>query len=151
MFLAALLLATQAPADRTDGCPGTWTFFAEDSVQLDSSALYNIEWLLVWARPMVDAGGWLNLDAGAVDADSAAQNLALSRRRAEAVQRYLVARGIDRDRLRIHAYGDTRPFAMPDSSTPPDQIRAQNRYVQVWPEMPLSVFHRFFPPGGAIC
>jgi outer membrane protein OmpA-like peptidoglycan-associated protein len=55
-----------------------------------------------------------------------AYNLNLSKQRAAAVVTYLVALGIDEERLESEGFGDTRPVA--DNAT--DEGRAQNRRVQ---------------------
>lgn len=57
-------------------------------------------------------------------------NMALSIRRAEAVYRYLVNRGVDPERLRVESYGKTRPVADNDS----EAARAQNRRVELHPK-----------------
>ncbi len=54
-------------------------------------------------------------------------NQRLSIRRAEAVYRYLVNRGIAPERLRVEGYGESRPVA--DNET--DSGRAQNRRVEL--------------------
>jgi outer membrane protein OmpA-like peptidoglycan-associated protein len=59
------------------------------------------------------------------DVGSDAENDALSRRRAEAVVRYLRLEGVDRGRLRAAGYGARKPIA-PDGD---ESGRAQNRYV----------------------
>lgn len=60
------------------------------------------------------------------DAGDAAANLALSQQRAEAVVAYLVAGGIDAERLTAIGYGEERPIA--DNVT--DEGRAQNRRIE---------------------
>ncbi|MBI5531235.1 MAG: OmpA family protein [Deltaproteobacteria bacterium] len=57
---------------------------------------------------------------------SAAYNLKLSDRRANAVMKALIQRGIDKDRLRAKGYGMTRPIVPNDS----EQNRALNRRSQ---------------------
>jgi outer membrane protein OmpA-like peptidoglycan-associated protein len=54
-------------------------------------------------------------------------NQALSVRRAEAVFRYLVNRGVAPERLRIEGFGESRPVASNDT----EQGRAQNRRVEL--------------------
>jgi OOP family OmpA-OmpF porin len=58
---------------------------------------------------------------------SAEYNQALSIRRAEAVYRYLVNRGIAPERLTVEGFGETRPVASNDTETG----RAQNRRVEL--------------------
>jgi outer membrane protein OmpA-like peptidoglycan-associated protein len=54
-------------------------------------------------------------------------NRALSVRRAEAVFRYLVNRGIPPERLRVEGFGESRPVASNDD----EAGRAQNRRVEL--------------------
>lgn len=54
------------------------------------------------------------------------RNLELSQRRAEAVRRYLVQRGVPEARLEAHGYGETRPLAGNRSA----RDRARNRRVE---------------------
>lgn len=53
-------------------------------------------------------------------------NMSLSQQRAESVVRYLVEKGIDKNRLTARGYGDTRPVA--DNST--ESGRAENRRTE---------------------
>lgn len=65
--------------------------------------------------------------AGHTDAiGTPAQNLALSRDRAKAVQTYLVASGVSAGRLHAEGYGESRPVASNNS----EPGRAQNRRVE---------------------
>ena len=68
----------------------------------------------------------LSIEAHTDDQGEVAANLELSRRRALAVVRYLIADGISIDRLRARAYGESRPIA--DNSTA--EGRQQNRRVE---------------------
>lgn len=54
-------------------------------------------------------------------------NYWLSGARAAAVKSYLVSRGINAERIRIHAYGDTRPITLDQSS----EGRLANRRVDM--------------------
>jgi outer membrane protein OmpA-like peptidoglycan-associated protein len=58
-----------------------------------------------------------------------AYNLALSERRAEAVQAYLIDRGVASDRLVARGYGEARPIADNDTA----EGRARNRRVELRP------------------
>ncbi|HEY4800485.1 MAG TPA: OmpA family protein, partial [Bacteroidia bacterium] len=60
-------------------------------------------------------------------------NLALSRRRADAVANYLATKGINRSRIKAIGYGETKPVASnenPDGSDNPDG-RAKNRRTEI--------------------
>lgn len=57
----------------------------------------------------------------------ASSNLLLSKRRAEAVQFYLIQQGIDKDRIIVKYYGQTKPIA--DNDTP--EGRQKNRRVEM--------------------
>ncbi len=54
------------------------------------------------------------------------RNLVLSQRRAEAVMRYLISKGVSPNRLQAVGYGDTRPIAPNDTAAG----RAKNRRVE---------------------
>lgn len=56
-----------------------------------------------------------------------AYNLALSQKRAEAVQKYFIQKGIDPNRLQAKGYGQEQPIG--DNSTP--EGKAQNRRVEL--------------------
>jgi OOP family OmpA-OmpF porin len=90
------------------------------------------------ARPVLDqAAELLKANAG-VDVrveghtdsiGSEEYNQALSVRRAEAVYRYLVNRGVDPERFIVEGFGESRPVADNDTETG----RAQNRRVELIP------------------
>ncbi|MBQ2560679.1 MAG: OmpA family protein, partial [Fibrobacter sp.] len=63
------------------------------------------------------------------DRGSAKKNLKLSETRAGAVVKYLVKKGIARDRLRAVGYGSEKPIADNDDA----DGRAQNRRVELVP------------------
>src|SRR5699024_1697981 len=58
---------------------------------------------------------------------SAAHNLALSQNRAEAVVKYLISKGIDKQRLQAKGYGAKNPIA--PNNTP--EGRARNRRTEL--------------------
>ncbi|WP_169392414.1 MULTISPECIES: OmpA family protein [Psychrobacter] len=64
-----------------------------------------------------------------------AYNMKLSRDRAYAVANYLSARGVASNRIRVEAYGKTRPIA----SNATESGRAQNRRVELTINAPQSV------------
>jgi OOP family OmpA-OmpF porin len=111
-------------ADATKPFPDLGTALSEDArAQLDE----------LLKAPIVEAGGPIVLrghtDSQGYDGD----NLVVSRRRAEAVARYLEQGGVAPERISIIALGEARPVApnaMPDGSDDPDG-RARNRHVEV--------------------
>jgi Ca-activated chloride channel homolog len=78
---------------------------------------------LLKARPEVRLG----LHGHSDNEGSSAEKLRVSKRRAAAVARYLIAHGIDEKRLQVEGFGDQRPIAKND--TP--EGRAQNRRVEL--------------------
>lgn len=55
------------------------------------------------------------------------ENLMLSKRRSEAVKKYLISKGINEERIQIEYFGESRPIA--DNSTP--EGRKKNRRVEI--------------------
>lgn len=151
-LLAPLLYAVSLAPRETDGCPGGMVFFEFDSARLEEQAVSVLDRTWVGWQPMVEAGAWINVDAGADDRGPASYNLRLSRRRAMAVRRYFEARGVSRGQIRIRALGESQPLAQFDGRHSVEMVRAQNRYVNLSIQMPLEIFYRFFPPEhGVIC
>lgn len=54
-------------------------------------------------------------------------NMALSEKRAKAVQNYLIQQGVDSNRMTVKWYGETRPIAPNDN----EEGRRQNRRVEI--------------------
>jgi len=123
----------------TMGCPAAKPLFEEkrrtlvlegvhfelDSATLDPDSRHILDEvatsLLAWPEVRVEVGGYT--DSSGNDA----YNLDLSRRRAEAVRDYLVARGVSSSRLEAHGYGESDPIA--DNATA--EGRARNRRVEL--------------------
>src|SRR6185295_5539536 len=93
------------------------------------------------ARPVLDQAAELLKENPGVDVrveghtdaiGSDEYNRELSVRRAEAVYRYLVNRGIDPERFTVEGFGKTRPIASNDT----ESGRAQNRRVELLPSSP---------------
>lgn len=106
--------------------------FVTGSDQLDASALRVINDLAAVMAPCAEEAGLKALIGGHTDnvGDQAA-NLGLSQRRATAVRREMIARGVPPDALRAVGFGDAQPIA--DNGT--DEGRAQNRRTTIqWSE-----------------
>jgi len=87
------------------------------------------------------AEGWPIVLRGHSDAAGSDEvNLRASRRRAEAVARWLVERGVDEERIRVIAFGEQNPVAPnADPQGEPDEAgRAQNRRVELAIEPPAG-------------
>lgn len=83
--------------------------------------------LNILSQTLKDAPQWtLKLSGHTDNTGSAAFNLNLSKKRAEAVKNYLVAQGIDPKRITTEGLGSTKPIASND--TP--QGREANRRVE---------------------
>ncbi|WP_324699268.1 OmpA family protein [Novosphingobium aerophilum] len=85
------------------------------------------------ATPTFQAGGPVTLWGHSDSRGSDAENLAASRRRAEAVRDYLAGKGVDRKRIMVIAMGEARPIAPNrklDGSDDPEG-RNRNRRVEI--------------------
>jgi OOP family OmpA-OmpF porin len=91
------------------------------------------------SRPVLDQAADLLRENPSVDVrveghtdsiGSEEYNQALSVRRAEAVYRYLVNRGVDPERFTVEGFGESRPIATNDT----EAGRAQNRRVELIPK-----------------
>lgn len=91
------------------------------------------------SRPVLDQAADLLKENPSVDVrveghtdaiGSEEYNQALSVRRAEAVYRYLVNRGVDPERFTVEGFGKSRPIASNDT----ESGRAQNRRVELIPK-----------------
>lgn len=81
----------------------------------------------VLAQTLIDAPTWkLKLSGHTDNTGSAAFNLALSKKRAEAVKKYLVSKGVAADRITTEGLGSTKPIASNDTA----QGRNANRRVE---------------------
>lgn len=83
--------------------------------------------LNILSQTLKDAPQWtLKLSGHTDNTGSAAFNLNLSKKRAEAVKNYLVAQGIDPKRITTEGLGSTKPIASNDTA----QGREANRRVE---------------------
>jgi outer membrane protein OmpA-like peptidoglycan-associated protein len=100
-------------------------FFEPDSAALSATSRYILDLIAENYRfapsPTVEVGGHSD------EAGPDAYNFALSRRRAEAVRRYLASRGIPRRVMRILAYGEWLPL----DPAPEGRPNSLNRRVEV--------------------
>ncbi|HEV2080175.1 MAG TPA: OmpA family protein [Allosphingosinicella sp.] len=110
--------------------------FGDSGVALDGAAKAAIDALLVHER--FAEGGPITVSGHSDSAGSDAQNIAASRRRAEAVRDYLVSKGVAPERITVIALGERRPLApnaQPDGSDFPEG-RQRNRRVEITVEPP---------------
>ena len=85
---------------------GRRTFFSENSASLDDTAKVTLDKQAEWISQFPQ---WkLKIQGFADDPGSEAQNVAVSKKRAEAVKQYLVSKGIAADRLFAKGYGRDR-------------------------------------------
>lgn len=143
----ALALQAVAPASAMVTVPcafppayfpdGSATFVPQWAESVEGGYLAHFEVFSATSRARVTLMGI------ATDGGSERASRRLARRRAEAVRRFLVARGAARERIRIvrrHAGLEEWPL----SST-------QGRAVVIDVEMPREDLTRLMPPGGPIC
>lgn len=108
------------------------TFFAFDSSDLDEKARGVVDRIAQVLNNPRAANRKITLEGHTDNVGTAAYNLALSRRRAEAVARELVKQGMGSDRVTHEAFGETRPVApnrKPDGTDDPAG-RAKNWRVE---------------------
>ncbi|GAA4097452.1 hypothetical protein GCM10022392_21210 [Mucilaginibacter panaciglaebae] len=114
-------------ADTTAAAPAA-AAYSNIQFEFDSSVLRTSSY------PVLDAtsadlratGAKVELDGFASSEGTAAHNMSLSRDRANSVKTYLVNSGVDSKKIKVKAYGETRPIA--DNST--EEGRVLNRRVQ---------------------
>lgn len=110
--------------------------FGDSGITLDDAARAAIDALL--ARDGFAEAGPITVSGHSDSAGSDAQNVAASRRRAEAVRDYLVSKGVAPERIAVIALGERRPLApnaQPDGSDFPEG-RRRNRRVEITVEPP---------------
>lgn len=93
----------------------------------------------VLASPAFLAGGPITIWGHSDSRGSDAENLAASRRRAEAARDYLASKGVDAKRVTVIALGEARPIAPNrklDGSDDPEG-RAKNRRVEIEIGIPM--------------
>jgi outer membrane protein OmpA-like peptidoglycan-associated protein len=104
---------------------GVEVHFARGDAKLDAGGKAVIDTLVgtLKACPQATLSIFGHTDASG----HARRNLALSKRRARTVTRYMVHKGIDAGRLAADGYGESRPVAPNDTGT----NRARNRRIEV--------------------
>lgn len=79
------------------------------------------------ARMKAEPSLTITLEGHADDIGTAEENLELSRERARQARRYLVAQGVEKERVKVKGFGEKRPAAEGKS----EEARSQNRRVEV--------------------
>lgn len=109
------------------GCPFTGIieglYFERDDARLNKSAKSILDNIVIELRRFPSIV--LEVQAHADNRGKAIDNLKLSQRRAEAVGRYIVSRGISANRIRARGFGESRP-AYPNATA---EGRSRNRRV----------------------
>ena len=106
------VVATAAPLP--PACEGGRVTFGFDAYDLDAAARTSLDRL---AGCLVAQGGSLVIE-GHCDARGPTEyNVALGNKRSDAVQRYLLAKGVSPGRLRTVSYGEERPLQEGDDET----------------------------------
>ncbi|MGB2688553.1 MAG: OmpA family protein, partial [Desulfobacterales bacterium] len=129
--------------DNLDKCPNTpigatvdargcWTYAAKvlfdiNSAEVKSEAypMLNESVLILKKNPNLN----VEIDGHADKTGTAAYNITLSEKRAEAIKAFFVSRGIDPQRLATHGNGFSKPAASNDTKAG----RAKNRRVELTP------------------
>jgi OOP family OmpA-OmpF porin len=129
--------------DNLDQCPNTpmgatvdargcWTYAAKvlfdiNSAEVKSEAypMLNESVLILKKNPNLN----VEIDGHADNTGTAAYNITLSEKRAEAIKAFFVSRGIDPQRLTTHGNGFSKPAASNDTK----EGRAKNRRVELTP------------------
>jgi OOP family OmpA-OmpF porin len=129
--------------DNLDQCPNTplgatvdargcWTYAAKvlfdtNSAKVKSEAYQMLTEAVVIMKKNPDLK--VEVDGHADSTGTAAYNMTLSEKRAEAVKKYFVDQGIDPERLTTKGFGITKPAAGNDTK----EGRAKNRRVELTP------------------
>lgn len=105
---------------------GDRVFFDFDSIQLRGDARATLEKQSEWLRQNFDVVVWI--EGHADERGTREYNLALGERRANAIRDYLVALGIDQNRMKTRSFGKERPV---DPSSTEDAWNKNRRGVVV--------------------
>jgi OmpA-OmpF porin, OOP family len=120
------------PLGATVDARGCWTYaekvlFDINSAEVKSEAypILNKSILILKKNPKLN----VEIDGHADNTGTAAYNITLSKKRAEAIKDFFVSRGIDPQRLTTHGNG----FSKPAASNKTKEGRAKNRRVELTP------------------
>ena len=120
------------PMGATVDARGCWTYAAKvlfdiNSAEVKSEAypMLNESILILKENPNLN----VEIDGHADNTGTAAYNITLSEKRAEAIKAFFVSRGIDPQRLATHGNGFSKPAASNDTKAG----RAKNRRVELTP------------------
>jgi outer membrane protein OmpA-like peptidoglycan-associated protein len=138
--------AGRKSSDKVGSCPGwraNYSTELEEQLEHDRrSRLYGIQFDLDSdaIRPqsmstlekvvsvLASNSTWRLMIEGHTDADgTSSHNIALSKRRAEAVRNYLLGKGIEKNRLETNGFGESQPLVPNDTALG----RSQNRRVEL--------------------
>ena len=86
---------------------GDRVFFELDSIQLRVDARATLEKQSLWLRQNAGVAVWI--EGHADERGTREYNLALGERRANAIRDYLVALGVDQNRMKTRSFGKERP------------------------------------------
>lgn len=89
---------------------GDRVFFATDRFNLDPTAQATLQRQAQWLQ--ANPGMVVTIEGHADERGTRQYNLALGARRANSVRRYLIAQGVDANRLRAVTFGKERPVAL---------------------------------------
>jgi len=127
--------AAEVPALQTMKSAGLSATFDLDSAQLTPLAKEQFKTVAEALNSNSLANQCFQIAGHTCDLGDAEHNMELSRERADAVKNYLVAQGVDPERLITTGYGETSPI-VPNTS---EEQRRKNRRVEVGALAPMSV------------
>ena len=104
---------------------GDRVFFEFDSSELTVDAQATLDAQAAWLMQYPDTN--ITIEGHADERGTREYNLALGQRRAESVADYLVANGINRNRLITKSYGEERPLSLGSNDT----AWSKNRRVEI--------------------
>jgi OOP family OmpA-OmpF porin len=119
--------AAQAPAEPED-CVGKarlrGLIFSQDGAEIQKTDEAMLD-LVADAIKTRCAGKTITIEGHTAKSENAAQSQKLSERRAEAVEKYLIAKGVPASQLKVVGYGSSRPI----STDPSAEGQKMNRRV----------------------